>query len=91
MNPSPSGMTEVLDRLLSPVGRCLTPEVARRLVALRADAEVQSRIDDLADRANEGELTDEERAEYEGYVRTIAFISRLQAQARRFLAEGDPP
>src|SRR6185503_10938101 len=37
--------TITLDRLLDPVGRCLTPEVARRLVALRAEPELQARVD----------------------------------------------
>jgi hypothetical protein len=39
----------VIDRLLDPLGRILTPEVARRLVAFRADPEVQERLDLLAD------------------------------------------
>lgn len=76
---------QMMERLLSPVGDCLTSEVAERLVALRADAGVQARIDELAERANEGLLTPEERLEYEAYVRTITFISFLQAKARKLL------
>ena len=36
-------------------------------------------------RINEGELTDEERAEYEGYVRANNFVAVLQAKARKIL------
>ncbi|MBU4398186.1 MAG: DUF896 domain-containing protein, partial [Planctomycetes bacterium] len=56
--------TGYLDRLLAPVTQCFTPEVAERLVALRADAETQARIEELAGKANEGELSPDELAEY---------------------------
>ncbi|MEK7270742.1 MAG: hypothetical protein AAB215_07380 [Planctomycetota bacterium] len=74
--------TSVLDRFLDPVGRCLTPEVARRLVELRADPAAQARLDELADKCTEGTLTPEEKDQYETYVKAIDFISVLQAKAR---------
>jgi hypothetical protein len=80
-----------MERLLSPIGACLTPEVAERLVALRAEPDVQGRIDDLAERANQGQLTDAERLEYDAYVRTITFISLLQSKARKHLKNGPKP
>jgi DICT domain-containing protein len=85
---SPSTEEEILtlDRVLDPVSRCLTPEVARRIVELRADPELQKRVDMLADRSAEGQLTPEERAEYETYVRASRFIAILQAKARKLLA-----
>jgi len=33
----------------------------------------------------EGELTDKELAEYEGYVRANKFVATLQAKARKLL------
>ena len=57
--------TPILDRLLDPVSRCLTPEVARQLVALRTDPQFQDRLDTLADKCTEGELSPEEREEYQ--------------------------
>lgn len=75
----------VLDRLLDPVGRILTPEVARDLVNLRFDAKVQARINKLARKCNEGKLTESEQSEYETYVHTIDFIAILQAKARNRL------
>lgn len=53
----------VIDRLLDPLGECLTPESARRLLALKADSALQARVDYLAERCNEGLLTPEEQAE----------------------------
>jgi hypothetical protein len=75
----------VLDRLLDPLGRILTPEVARKLVNLRLDTTAQARIDKLARKCNEGVLTDSERREYETYVYAIDFIAILQAKARALL------
>lgn len=75
----------VLDQLLEPLGEILTPEVARKLVRFRFDSKAQARIDKLARRCNEGELSDSERREYEAYVNAIEFISILQAKARALL------
>ena len=74
--------SDVLDRLLDSLSACLTPAAARRIAAFRADAATQARIGELADKCNEGELTERERHEYEAYVRAIDFISILQAKAR---------
>jgi hypothetical protein len=71
-----------LDRLLEPLAGCLSPDVAAKVADLRADEEMQTRIDYLADRANEGLLTDDEREEYAGYLHAIDVITVLQAKAR---------
>lgn len=81
--PSPS----ILHQLLTPLGDCLTPEVARQVVDLRASPAVQARLDELANKCTEGQLTAAERAEYEAVVAAIEFISVLQAQARRLLRQ----
>ena len=89
-NMSQTQETLAMDRLLDAVTRCLTPEVARRLVGLRADPELQQWVDTLADRCTEGQLTPEEREEYETYVRTSRFIAILQAKGRKLLAQQPP-
>src|SRR5437870_2717464 len=76
----------LMERILEPVGRALTPEVARKLVDLRLDAKTQAAIDRLARRCNEGKLTDAERAEYESFVTAIDVVAILQAKARAILA-----
>ncbi len=85
MTHTPEPDATVLTRLLTPVGHCLTPEVATALINLRVDPSVQERIEELADRCTEGTLSPEERVEYETYVHAIDFISTLQAQAHRVL------
>jgi len=74
------------DRATAPVLRILNRDQARRIIDFHGDESLQRRIEELAEKANEGELTNEERAEYEGYIEANSFIAVLQAKARRFLA-----
>ncbi len=75
-----------LDRMLEPVSRCFTKDVALQLTQLRADPVLQARMDELADKSTEGNLSEEERREYETYVRAGNVIAVIQAKARKFLA-----
>jgi hypothetical protein len=77
--------TSLLDRMLDPLSRCLDAESARRVVELNVDPVVQARVDILAERANEGLLTPEERAEYEAYINADEFIAILKMKAGRHL------
>jgi hypothetical protein len=83
----PSDHVSILDRVLEPITECLTPDVAAKLVALRADDETQARVDELADKANEGRLSTEERVEYDRYREAFHFVTILQAKARKLLTE----
>ncbi len=75
-----------LDRFLEPVTEAFTPALARKLVDLRADPELQAHIDVLRQKANEGTLTPEEDAEYKDCVEAVDVMSIIQAKARQFLA-----
>ncbi|HKB03508.1 MAG TPA: hypothetical protein VKD90_14895 [Gemmataceae bacterium] len=75
-----------LDRLIASLSECLTPESARRLLALKADATLQARVDDLADRHGRGLLTAGEQAEYGKYVSYSTFVAILKSKARQLLA-----
>lgn len=74
-----------LDSLLEPLSRCLDAESARRVADLHIDIPVQQRIDELAERANEGTLTDSDRSEYEALINAADFISILKLKARQHL------
>lgn len=78
-----------LTRLLAPLGECMTHEMAQKVADLRADPDVQARVDELADKCTEGELTAAERVEYESYVHALHVIGVLQAQARSILHRND--
>ena len=77
----------VLERFMASLGDCLTPESARRLLALKADPKLQARVDGLAARHSRGELTPEEQAEYGGYVHLDTFVAILKSKARQLLAK----
>ncbi len=72
----------LVDRLLEPLSRCFQGGGEAALLNLRADPTLQARIDELADRCDDGALTPEERVEYETYVRFGNFVAILQAKAR---------
>ncbi len=78
--------TAALDRIVEALSSGLSSEAARGIVDLSVDEKLQAKLDELADKSTEGQLTDTERAEYETYVRAIDFISILQLKARRILA-----
>lgn len=74
-----------LDGLLEPLSRCLDTESARRVIELQVAPPVQERIDTLAERANEGTLSDEDRSEYSALINAADFISILKLKARHYL------
>jgi uncharacterized protein YnzC (UPF0291/DUF896 family) len=54
---------------------------------LQVDEQLQARVDALAEKCNEGQLTSEEKSEYESYVQASTLIGILQAKARRILGQ----
>jgi hypothetical protein len=65
----------------------LTPEQTRQLARLQADPEIAERLTDLAEKANEGELSEAERGEYEAYIEASNLLAILQAEARFRISE----
>jgi hypothetical protein len=90
-NGRANGNASLSKRLLDDIGRCLSPAVARRIIEIRADAATEVRVAELAEKCNEGLLTDAERAEYESFISTSNFIAILQAKARALLAQHGKP
>ena len=76
-----------LERLLEPVSRSLNVEAAQKLLKLKADAQTQARVDQLARKCNEGEMTPSEKSEYERYVTAGNLLAILQAKARLRLSK----
>jgi hypothetical protein len=74
-----------LDGLLESLSRCFDMDSARRIIELQVAAPVQQRIECLANRANEGVLSDDERQEYDALINAADFISILKLKARQHL------
>ena len=75
--------TTLLDKFFDPVVR--SPEIARELVEFQVDKEVQARVSALAQKANEGTLTAEEREQYHAFIEANDLITILQLKARKSL------
>jgi hypothetical protein len=78
--------SSAFDRGITTVMQVVLPAVAQSIVRVQPDPALAARIEELAEMSTEGELTDEERAEYAGYVRANKFVSILKRQAERRLA-----
>jgi hypothetical protein len=81
--------TKFSDRMLA-----IDAETARvwgELTDLRARPNIQTRIDELAGKSNEGKLSPIEQAECRDIVEAIDFISILQAKARKRMPTAPDP
>ena len=77
--------TTAFERGVRPLLQIVLQDKAEAVVNFRPDPALQDRIEALAAKSTEGELSVAERAEYEGYVRANKFIAILQRQARQLL------
>ena len=77
--------TTLLDSVIDPLAECMTMEAARKIVALRLNDAEQAHLDRLADRANHGTLSSEEKVEYDEFLAIYHVVSLLQARARQLL------
>ena len=69
-------------RCLAPFFALLTADQTRQLAKLHADPALADRLTELAEKANEGELSPGEHGEYEAYIEANNFLATLQAEAR---------
>ena len=65
--------------------RIVLPEKAEAILRFRAAPELKARIEELAGKSTEGQLTETEMAEYAGYARANKFIAILKQQARQLI------
>jgi hypothetical protein len=75
--------TLAFDRGIRPVMEIVLPDRADAIIHFRADPQLEARIEELAQKSTEGQLTDDERAEYAGYIRANKFVAILKRQAQR--------
>lgn len=73
-------VSSTLDRLLESVVSRFTPETARVITEFQPPADVQARLDELAAKNFQGELSPEETDEYEGVVQIVHALAMLRAK-----------
>lgn len=74
------------DRILDAVASCFTHEVAARILEVRLEPDIQARINELAEKANDGMLTADERSEYELLIEKADLVAIFKSLARQVLA-----
>jgi hypothetical protein len=77
---------ELFGQVAGPLTEALTPESASALLNLRADPDLEARIEELRRRANQGTLTPADDAEYKDFIEAVDIVSIMQAKARRVLS-----
>ena len=77
------------DRSVRPLMEIVLRGKADAIIHFRPDPQLAVRIEELAQKSTEGELTDDERAEYAGYVRANKFVAILKRQAQHLTSSPD--
>ena len=78
-----SSETLAFERGVRPIMELVLPDKAEAVLSFSPDPELQARIEELAEKSNEGQLTDDEGREYAGYVRANKFVAILKRQAKQ--------
>ncbi|MBI2925264.1 MAG: hypothetical protein HYY24_06115 [Verrucomicrobia bacterium] len=84
MNSS-SVVLGVDDSLLESAARCLNAASVRALGELQLEPAAQARLDALAQKANEAQLTSEEAHEYDRFIELGDIVATLRLKAERQL------
>jgi hypothetical protein len=79
---TPSGEAAIWARLIESQEGELTPEAAKYLLTLRFSDEDQARVQDLADRSQEGTLSEDDMSEFDRYLRVGNLLAVVQSKAR---------
>jgi hypothetical protein len=74
------------DSLLESVARCLTSESLRALERAQLDGQAKARLELLAQKANEGQLSLAEAREYDRFIELGDIVATLRLKAERQLA-----
>lgn len=82
-----SQQSDIMRKMLEPLTESCSPETAQLFANLQATPEMAARLEVLGDKCNEGQLTAEERTEYETYVRVGNLFGILKAEGRKALAQ----
>jgi hypothetical protein len=90
LSPSKTA-SAIWGRVVNPEQANLSPEAARAILKLDFDADDHRRMDELSAKARQGNLTAEERAEMEEYLRVGSELAVLQSKARMSLQRAKSP
>jgi hypothetical protein len=78
----------ILEQVIIPDQPGMSPEFARAILDLRFDPAAVDRMNELAEKNCQGQLTEAERQEMDAYLRVGNFLNLMQAKARLSLKSG---
>lgn len=78
-SPSSPGL---LEALADSVAACLDAPSLRAIANMELDPKTRNRLDELAEKANEGQLSADERVEYQSFIGVSEFLGLAQLRAR---------
>jgi hypothetical protein len=78
-SPSSPGL---LEALAESVAACLDAASLRAIANMELDPKTRNRLDELAEKANEGQLSADERVEYQSFIGVSEFLGLAQLRAR---------
>jgi hypothetical protein len=78
-SPSSPGL---LEALAETVAACLDAPSLRAIATMELDSKTRKRLDELAEKANEGQLSADERVEYQSFIGVSEFLGLAQLRAR---------
>jgi hypothetical protein len=81
-SPSSPGL---LEALAESVAACLDAPSLRAIANMELDSRTRKRLDELAEKANEGQLSADERVEYQSFIGVSEFLGLAQLRARALL------
>lgn len=82
---TPNSEAAILARLIQAHERGFSPEVARYLLSFKFQPSDVDRMNELAQGAQSGRLTEEERIELESYLHVSNLLVIMQSEARQVL------
>ena len=74
--------TEILSRVIGPENPAFSDEAARSILAMRFNDADAQRMNALAAKARQGELTQEEESQLEAYLFVGALVDLMHSRAR---------
>lgn len=87
---APGTVSDILQRIAGPPGKPLPPEVARFFLDITFTDAEQQRIAELSEKANEGELSPEERDELDTFLLLNDFLIIMQSKAKASVKHQSP-
>lgn len=81
-----SNVVDLDESLLESAARCLDRTSVRALAGLKLDETSKTRLDALAQKANEGQLSPDETREYDQFIELADIIATLRLKAERRLS-----